>query len=60
MKPHESPQIRKNQFVAIQAIRCLCEIGVLKNNQVLSSFDVSPYFIFLVDASTNHFYYSGQ
>ena len=25
-----------------------------------ASFDVSPYFIFLVDASTNHFYYSGQ
>ena len=25
-----------------------------------ASFDVSPYFIFLVDASANHFYYSGQ
>ena len=25
-----------------------------------ASFDVSLYFIFLVDASTNHFYYSGQ
>ena len=25
-----------------------------------ASFDVSPYFIFFVDASTNHFYCSGQ
>ena len=29
MKPHESPRINKNQFVAIRAIRGLCGIGVL-------------------------------
>ena len=29
MKPHESPRIEKNQFVAIRAIRGLCGIGVL-------------------------------
>ena len=29
MKPHESPRITKNQFVAIRAIRDLCGIGVL-------------------------------
>ena len=29
MKPHESPRIRKNQFVVILAIRGLCGIGVL-------------------------------
>ena len=28
MKPHESPRIRKNQLVAIRAIRGLCGIGV--------------------------------
>ena len=26
--PHESSQIRKNQFVAIRAIRSLCGIGL--------------------------------
>ena len=31
-----------------------------RTTKFLASFDVSPYFIFLVDASTNHFYYSGQ
>ena len=30
MKPHESPRMKKkNQFVAIRAIRGLCGIGVL-------------------------------
>ena len=29
MKPHQSPRINKNQFVAIRAIRGLCGIGVL-------------------------------
>ena len=29
MKPHESPRINKNQFVAIRAIRGLCGIGVI-------------------------------
>ena len=33
-------------------------LAASKNNQVLASFDVSLYFIFLVDATTNHFYYS--
>ena len=29
MKPHESPRINKNQFVAIRSIRGLCGIGIL-------------------------------
>ena len=33
MKPHESPRINKNQFVAIRAIRGLCGIGVLKEKK---------------------------
>ena len=31
MKPHESPEWIKNQFVAIRAIRGLCGIGVLRD-----------------------------
>ena len=35
MKPHESPRInKKNQFVAIRAIRGLCGIGVYGGGSV--------------------------
>ena len=37
MKPHESPRIRKKQFVAIRAIRGLCGIGGLRNKYILLS-----------------------
>ena len=34
MKPHESSESIKNQFVAIRAIRGLCGIGVLPNIKI--------------------------
>ena len=39
MKPHESPRIRKNQLVAIRAIRGLCGIGVLESLKHTFCFD---------------------
>ena len=42
MKPHKSPRIRKNQFVAIRVIRGLCGIGVLF---VIDSCRISSYVI---------------
>ena len=42
MKPHDPPRIKKNQFVAVRAIRGLCEIGVLRDfyeSIISTSFD---------------------
>ena len=38
MKPHESPRIRKNQFVAIRTIRGLCGIGVLSDEELIAKY----------------------